>query len=175
MIDWSGERVAKLTLEQIKALRTNASQQGNDGVVALCDAEIEARKPGKSSTTVVDLHKSNQFVCGYHFVCPHERGVVRNGDGTLWSGTWVVDKSNVETSIKYGAYVALHVEKSEPSYIQGKLKDWRRAKRVHQYSDGQLVKIPMGIVFLLEPTNLPYDWTGDGSGEKGYAWKKIPE
>jgi hypothetical protein len=173
MIDWSGERVAKLTLEDIKALRTNAVRKGADGVVALRDAEIEARMPRKSATTAVGLPKSDRFVCGYHFVCPRERGVLPNDDGTLWSGTWVVDKSNVETSIKYGAYIALHVEKSEPSYIQGKLKGWRRSERDRQYSDEHLVQIPMGIDFLLGPTTVPYAWIGDGSGEKGYAWKEI--
>jgi hypothetical protein len=55
------------------------------------------------------------------------------------------------------------------------LKDWRQAERARQYSDEQLVKIPVGIDFPLELTNIAYHWTGDGSGEKGYAWMKIPE
>jgi hypothetical protein len=168
---WSAERVAALALNDVKNLRVNALQKGNKELIALCDAELANRKPPKPPTTKdPSLSRGDQYVCGYHFVCPQERGVIRNEDGTLWTGTWVVDKSNVEKSRMYGAYVALHVTKSDPSYIQGRLKDWRPAERDSEYADGQLVKIPMGVDFLLEPTNLSYEWIGDASGSLLFDW-----
>ena len=33
-----------------------------------------------------------RVVIGFHFVCPGEKGVTPNGDGTVWTGTWVVDR-----------------------------------------------------------------------------------
>ncbi len=78
-------------------------------------------------------------------------------------------------SSKYGAYVALHTSKSESSYLQGALKDWRQAKRNTEYADGRPVRIPFGIDLLFEPTGQPYQWGGDGTGEKGYVWAEIPK
>jgi hypothetical protein len=78
-------------------------------------------------------------------------------------------------SSRYGAYVALHTSKSEPSYLQGALKDWRQAKRNAEYADGRPVRIPLGIDLLFDPAGQPYEWSGDGSGEKGYVWKEIPK
>ena len=121
------------------------------------------------------MSRRGQFVSGYHFVCPREKGVTPNGDGTIWTGTWVVEKGNAEKSAKYGAYVALHTARAEMSYLQGNVKDWRRAKRDDQYADGRRVKIEFGVDFLLEPTNQPHQWNGEGSGEKGYVWKNIAE
>jgi hypothetical protein len=109
-------------------------------------------------------------VVGFHFVCPQETGVTHNSDSTVWTGTWVVDARHAERGARIGAYVALHTTKSEPSYLQGTIKDWRRSPRERQYADGQPAKTPFGIDFLLELTASPYDWQGDGSGEKGYAY-----
>jgi len=109
-------------------------------------------------------------VVGFHFVCPDERGVTRNPDGTIWTGTWVVDSNHAERGSKNGAYVALHTSKSQRSYLQGTIKDWRKAPRDPEYADGRRVKIESGIDFLFEPTSEAYEWQGDGAGEKGYAW-----
>lgn len=133
-----------------------------------------ARTVRRRTTRTIESRRG-QYVCGYHFVCPAERGVTFDGDRTIWTGTWVVDKRNAEKSTKYGAYVALHVAKSESSYLQGALKGWREAKRDREYADGRPVRIPLGIDMLLDRTDRPYEWKGDGSGEKGYLWTKIPK
>jgi len=178
MIEWSPQRIAALSTEDLKNLRANALRKAGKSIIELCDAEIERRTPARAKVTNVlrsGLSRTDQYVGGYHFVCPAEKGVIRNGDGTFWTGTWVVEKLNAEMSTKHGAYIALHVTKSDQSYLQGNLKDWRQAERDREYAEGQLVKIPMGVDFLVEPTDQPYQWIGDGAGEKGYAWKDVPK
>jgi hypothetical protein len=61
----------------------------------------------------------------------------------------------------------LHVTKSQPSYLQGILRDWRIQEPEPTYSEGQLVKTKFGIDFLIALTHEPLNWQGDGSGEKG--------
>jgi hypothetical protein len=41
---------------------------------------------------------------------------------------------------KRGARVALHIAKSQPSYMQGIVKDWRRAERQRAYAEDQETK-----------------------------------
>lgn len=82
----------------------------------------------------------------------------------------VVDTAHVERAVKIGAYVALHVAKSELSYLQGIVRDWRTRERERSYAEGQLVQTKFGVDFLIEPTNEPLPWYGDGSGEKGYFY-----
>ena len=77
---------------------------------------------------------------------------------TAPTGSWVVDEDHAARGMKMGSYVALHQTKSEPSYRQGIIKDWRKDK-----DNGR-------IWFLLEPTQEPYLWVGSGAGEKGYYW-----
>src|SRR5262249_5377337 len=113
---------------------------------------------------------AGKAVVGLHFVCQRGRGVTANGDGTLWTGTWVVSKEHAAHGAKIGAYVALHESKSEPSYLQGKIKDSRNAKREREYAEGRPARTENGIDFLLEPTTQSYTWSGDGAGEKGYVW-----
>jgi hypothetical protein len=177
MIEWSSERVSFLSLEQIKVLRANALAKANDALVSLCDAELARRAPVRKKTISNSKSRSkpDEYVIGYHFVCPRERGVTLNGDGTAWTGTWVVDRALAERSALHGAYAALHTAKSESSYLQGKIKDWRRAKRDREYADGRPAKIPYGVDFLLELTEQHHDWQGDSTGERGYLWGPIPK
>jgi hypothetical protein len=173
MVDWTRERIAELSLEGVKNLRRNANRRGETAIIERCDSELAARAPVRyKSPRITGSRESHrgQVVIGYHFVCPREKGVTKNPDGTIWTGTWVVDKKWAERSSKIGAYVALHAARSEPSYLQGIVKDWRSAKRDPEYTEDRPVKIEYGVVFLLEPTNEPYQWKGDGSGEKGYVW-----
>jgi hypothetical protein len=86
--------------------------------------------------------------------------------------SWVVDRKHAEIGSKLGAYVALHTKKSESSYLQGIIKDWRTTHRQSEYAEGRRVQIELGVDFLLQPTVDPYQWCGDGAGEKGYAWGK---
>jgi hypothetical protein len=173
MIEWTAERIATLPVDQVKALRENATRLGDDVVADLCIADLARRAPDRRKShdvTKTASRSRNGVVLGFHFVCPGEKGVTRNPDGTFWTGTWVVDARHAERGSKNGAYVALHAAKSEPSYLQGIIRDWRRAPRESEYAEGREVKIESGIDFLLEPTNENYKWQGDGAGEKGYAW-----
>ena len=90
-----------------------------------------------------------------------------NNDGTFWSGSWVVSKQNVENSLKYGAYLALHDSKAELSYRQGKIIGYRKTSR------SMVSKNEDGIEFKVLAEEVPYEWVGAGAGEKGYKWSKL--
>lgn len=173
MDDWTPERIAGLRIESVKILRENARKRGNNEVVDLCDADIARRAPIRNKSprvkTTAETH-DDQVVVGFHFVCDREKGVTTNPNGTIWTGTWVVDQVHVERAERIRAYVALHQTKAEPSYLQGTVKGWRRAVRGQEYAEGRPTKTEYGIDFLLEPTSEPYQWNGDGAGEKGYLW-----
>lgn len=82
----------------------------------------------------------------------------------------MVNRNHAERAVKIGAYIALHVAKSEPSYLQGIVRDWRVQRREPTYAEGQTAKTEFGIDFLMELTDKPRQWQGDGSGEKGYYY-----
>jgi hypothetical protein len=159
---WTAEKIAKLSTKQIKVLRANAAQRGGEEVVRQCDEELARRSPARNVMKVRSSRGDSRPVLGFHFVCPIGKGVKTNPDGSFWTGTWVVDKK-LAIGRAENAYVALHAAKSEPSYCQGTIKDWRRSKRESQES-----KIPYGIDFLAEPFDERCPWNGDGAGEKGY-------
>jgi hypothetical protein len=120
-------------------------------------------------------NRSGQFVSCFHFVCPEEKEVTRNQDGTIWSGTWVVSEENAEMSLRHGGHVALHASRAEPSYLRGLIRGWRKSQRKGEYADGVPVKTQYGIDFLLEPTNEQLSWVGDATGEKGYEWSSASD
>jgi hypothetical protein len=174
MVDWA-KRIDGMSRDQVRALRENAIRLGNADVLELCNATLSTRSATRARTKGVCSAKNNSSVAGFHFVCPQETGVTHNSDGTVWTGTWVVDALRAERGARMGAYVALHTAKSEPSYLQGTIKDWRRSPRERQYAEGRPAKTPFGIDFLLELTGSPYEWQGHGSGEKGYAYAEPPD
>jgi hypothetical protein len=170
-LEWTAERIAGLTVDQVKALRENAAKRKAPSTVDLCDADLVRRNPVRTRRLKAFKHTHvAEVVHGFHFVCPDEKGITRNPDGTIWTGTWVVDKDHAERAVKIGGYVALHVAKSEPSYLQGVVRDWRTHEREPTYAEGQLVKTKFGVDFLIELTNEPLQWHGDGAGEKGYFY-----
>lgn len=169
-LEWTAESIAGLTIAQVKALRENATQRKARGLVDLCDADLRRRNPLRIKRKAFKPPHAGEVVQGFHFVCPTEKGIARNPDGTIWTGTWVVDKDRAERALRSGGYVALHAAKSEPSYLQGRITSWRTCERERGYAEGQLAKTRFGIDFLIEPTNTPLQWHGDGSGEKGYYY-----
>jgi hypothetical protein len=176
MVDWTKGKIAGLSTDEIETLRQNAAKRERQDIVEICKEELTNRMPvrTKKSSDDVSVGHRGQYVSEFHFVCPHELGITRNQDGTIWSGTWVVAKEHAEKAVMYGALVSLHSSKAEPSYLQGQIKDWRKSARQPRYSSEQLTQIEEGIDFLFKPSNLPLMWKGDGSGEKGYSWKPIP-
>lgn len=175
MATWDPERISNLDTGNVRSLRENALRLGQQSVVDLCNAELERRKPAKSSKlSKADEDRSGSHVSEFHFVCPAELNVIPNTDGTKWTGTWVVAEAHAIAAEKYASIVALHVSKAEKSYLQGVVKGWRKSQRAKKYSGDQPTKIDMGIDFLIEPISSPLPWKGDGAGEKGYAWSKVP-
>ncbi len=162
------ERISKMSREEIKALQANAQRLGATEVLDLCKTALTPARSGNPKH--VGVHNRGRPVIGFHFVCPTETAVTKNLDGTVWTGTWVVDQKHAERGARIGAYVALHTTKSQPSYLQGTIKDWRKAERESHYAEDTPARIRYGIDFLLEPTDSPFEWQGDGAGEKGYAY-----
>lgn len=178
LTQWTADRLEKLTSDQLKVVRTNADRHSDLAAMELCDAELARRKPPRKNTRALSQssqHSPDAVVVGFHFVCSNEQGVVRNNNGTAWSGTWVVDKEHAERAAKIGSYIALHQTKAESSYLQGIIRDFRRSEREHSYTEGQETQTKFGIDFLFEFTDKPYEWIGDSSGEKGYAWGRLPK
>jgi hypothetical protein len=155
-------------------IRERALKHGAGDLVELCDRDLSSRPlPQKKRAHLKQTHHSaSDVVTGYHFVCERGRGVTEIGDGRFWSGSWVVAETNARKSIERGAYLALHEAKSEVSYRQGTIVDYRRSPRdmVPESETGAPPQIEEGIEFLVQETDLPYTWVGDGSGEKGYRW-----
>ena len=168
-IDWNPDSIAKLSLKEIQHLRTNAIRLQNNKVTALCDVEIAKRVPQKKPNIKKGGGQAKTGpVIGFHFVCGNDRGVTVNPDGTFSTGTWVVNKGHADRALKLKGYVALHSKRGIPSYRQGTIKAWRLVDREKQYGDLP-AKIESGIEFLVQPTDEPYNWVGEGTGEKGYA------
>jgi hypothetical protein len=110
---------------------------------------------------------AESYVAGYHFICDRSRGVSHAKDGIFWSGSWVVKEAIAKQSKELGAYLALHETKSEPSYLQGQVIDFRLATR------SMIDKDNVGIEFQVRMSKKICGWIGDGSGEKGYFWQPI--
>lgn len=170
---WTPEQIANLPTDGVRNLRINAVKQGQISLVNLCDLDLARRAPVRvRSTRSIQSakHSAHEVVIGFHFVCLGAQGLTRNSDGTAWTGTWVVDKLHAERASRIGSYVALHTTKSKSSYLQGVVRDFRRSQREGSYAEGQKAQTEYGIDFLFELTDKPYEWVGDGAGEKGYAW-----
>jgi hypothetical protein len=174
LTDWA-TKVVSYTKDQIKNLRENAIKRGEEAIAAICDAELESRKPLRPKETKRSSSHLGEVVLGFHFICPKEQGIERAANGQFWSCTWVVARAHAEMASKIGSYVALHTRKSEPSYAQGIVKDFRISPRQREYAEGRKVKNEIGVDFLIEPTSDPKIWKGDATGEKGYFWGPLPE
>jgi hypothetical protein len=157
MVAWTKEKIAEQSTDDIESLRENAARLGRHDVVDLCEKELALRKPRRKTTHQVRDNRSGQYVSEFHFVCPRELGVIRNQDGTIWTGTWVVAAQHAETAVKYASLVSLHSSRAELSYLQGTIKAWRKSPRERRYSGEQLTQIEEGIDFLIEPTDSPSD------------------
>jgi hypothetical protein len=176
-VEWTPEKLSSLSMDALKSLRENCLRKGAQSIAAACDTELLKRAPAKRPGGGSRKNgRKGEAVVGYHFVCrPEEKGVIRNSDGTAWSGTWVVAADQAEKSLKADGYVALHLRHSEPSYLQGKIKAWRRSKRERAYAEGQEVKTPMGPDFLLQITEQPMEWRGEGTMERSYVYTSDVE
>ena len=165
--NYTPEKLRNLETSKLKALYENALRLDAADLVEMCRSELSLRSPRKAKERDQGEHSTNSFVSEYHFVCAKDRGVTPAGPGKFWSGTWVVAQENVEKSLAFGASLALHESKSDVSYRQGKIVEFRRGSR------DIIDKENEGIEFLVEETASPLEWVGGGSGEKGYKWEEI--
>jgi hypothetical protein len=165
---WTPERLKALARNQLEQLRDNAKRLSNPELLATCEAELASRAtPIRTPRIPSSRTSETDVVIGYHFVCQADRGVEVNDDGTFWSGSWVVSEQNVQNSLKYGAYLALHSSKAELPYRQGNIIDYRKTSR------SMISKNEDGIEFKVQAGSAPYEWIGSGAGEKGYKWRKL--
>jgi len=176
MHSWTPEKLAAKNKKEVEVIRENALKKGVSDLVGMCDLDLEARKPTPKlrTTSTGSSHSSDEFVEGYHFVCQRDRGVTDHSQGQFWTGSWVVAEDNVQKSLKYNSYVALHESKSDLSYRQGRILDYRRSPRdmLADRNEGE-TKIDEGIEFLVQEEATPYPWHGGGAGEKGYKWSQT--
>jgi hypothetical protein len=102
-LEWTAEELVELTIDEVKILRENATKRSEQKTVDLCDAELARRRalrikrPNSDKPTHV-----GENVHGFHFVCPTEKGITRISDGTVWTGTCVVDKNHAKRAAKIG-------------------------------------------------------------------------
>lgn len=105
----------------------------------------------------------DNYVIELHFVCRRGESVEEDGPGHFWSGDWWVDEEHARLAARVGAKLALHEEKSLPSYRQGDIIDWRQV-----VSDNPENTHRLRVRFRVAETDQPLAWAGKGSGEKGY-------
>jgi hypothetical protein len=173
---WTPEKLASKSREEVEAIHKNAVRLGATDLVSMCDEDLKLRAPQKTSVKHTQSeHSATDVLTGYHFVCARDRGVRPAEPSRFWTGSWVVAENNALHSVKYDAYLALRGSKSDLSYRQGKILDYRRSPRDMLPNDapGAESRREEGIEFLVQETNEPYAWVGSGSGEKGYRWTKI--
>jgi hypothetical protein len=168
MPEYSDEKLASLSRDQLINLRANAERLQVTALVVRCDLTLLAKPAPRAAFRGVSReHKDQDFVHGYHFVCSKDRGVIDNPDGTFWSGSWVVAEEQVKRSLQYGAYLALHEAKRDQSYRQGEIIAYRTSSR------SMIDKDETGIEFQVRTSDQSVEWNGGGSGEKGYLWQSV--
>lgn len=165
---YTPEKLGALEREKLRTIRENALRLGADDLVRNCDDELARRAPVKQRRDQASSRRNDDdVVVGYHFVCSKDRGVIEDGNGRFRSGSWVVAESNIAASLAFGAYLALHDAKNEPSYRQGQIIGYALSPR------DMIDKDNIGIEFLVQETGSHYQWVGGGSGEKGYNWRSA--
>jgi hypothetical protein len=153
--------LTKLSVSQLNTMRENARRKGRNDIVEQCTRELEFLAAMDSA--------AGEYVVGIHLKCEQGTNVEDQPDGTFWTGNWVIDEAHAVLAPRVGAYLALHEQKTRPSYMQGKIIDWRRSNREPP------AKIQTGVAFLVKSTSQPYSWVGESTGEKGYAWFRKSE
>ncbi|WP_246668962.1 hypothetical protein [Ancylobacter sp. TS-1] len=162
--DWSTERLRAMETAQLKQLFANATARGAAELAAMCEAVLAERSTPKRVSVPGGKRPGKDVVSEFHFVCEGDRGVSSDGDGFFWTGSWIVSEDEVIKSIQAGGRLALHSSRSEMSYRQGKILDYRKTV------PDMVKKRNVGIEFLVAADDVALAWFGDGTGEKGYRW-----
>lgn len=162
--DWSADRLRAMETPQLKQLLANAQKRGASELAVMCEEVLSERTPAKKLASPSSKRPARDFVAEFHFVCEDDRGVTADGEGFFWSGSWIVSEEEVIKSIQHGGKLALHSSRSDASYRQGKVIDYRKTAR------DMVKKRNIGIEFLVAADDVALAWSGDGAGEKGYRW-----
>ncbi|MFL9499901.1 hypothetical protein ACJMQP_07540 [Rhodopseudomonas palustris] len=165
--NWTAEKLAALDTVRLRTLRQNAIRLDAADLTELCDAALAARVPQRQAANRAYRQEVGDIVTEYHFVCRNDRGVTFNPDGSFWTASWVVAEGLLKRSMNFGAKLALHNSKLEPSYRQGLIKEYRL---VDDFAEGE---VESRIDFLVVPDTQSLDWVGAGRGEKGYKRAKT--
>ncbi|MCJ8145084.1 hypothetical protein MKI84_19345 [Ancylobacter sp. A5.8] len=161
---WSSDRLQAMETSQLRQLLANARARGAEELALKCEAVLSERSPPKKTGATPARRKSGDVVSQFHFVCEGGRGVTSDGEGFFWTGSWIVPEEEVIKSMRAGAKLALHNSRSEASYRQGKILDYRKTPQ------DVIKKRNVGIEFLVAADDVALSWSGDGTGEKGYKW-----
>lgn len=95
---------------------------------------------------------------GIHLLCRDDLGVTELEDGTFETRAWRVDEKWLHSA----AYVALHQRKSEPSYRQGRLIEFRvDAERSDRY------------LLVVEPEGASVQWPGSQRGQNSIGIRRF--
>lgn len=175
MVEWTKETISQLPKPKIETLRENALRGGHQAIADLCVEVLLELQPARSSKGSSNEDRQGYYVSEFHFICPNELGVIRDADGSIWTGTWVVAERHLNHALQYNSLVCLHSAKAEPSYLQGVVKGWRKSPRDKKYTGPNETQINEGIDFLIDLSDVHLPWVGDGTGEKGYAWKPLSQ
>ena len=149
------DRLLQMSDSQLRQIIENAQKRGRSDVASTCEEILDQRHPPKM--------QANQIITEFHFVCRKGMNLSPFEGGFFRSGQWVVAEEHCERAKKYGSIVALHVDKSQSSYFQGLIVDYRRVfnDRTQRWR----------VEFILQPTADSLPWYGDGSGERGYRYE----
>jgi len=101
---------------------------------------------------------ANASGVGIHLLCRDDLGVTELEDGTFETRAWRVN----ERWLHSAAYVALHQRKSERSYRQGRLVEFRvDAKRSDRF------------LLVVEPDGSPVPWPGSQRGKSPVGIRRF--
>jgi hypothetical protein len=168
---WTVEKLQGLSRPELVSLRANALAKNVDDLVALCDAEMEARpaaaRVARAGTKAPQ--DKGETVLEYHFVCPGNAGVKVNLDETFWTTGWVISEDVLRRSLPHHPRLALHETRKDMSYRQGLIVEYRRSDEV---ANGVVTR---KIDLRVEPEIGPMKWAGTGTGDKGYKKLAVPK
>jgi hypothetical protein len=148
------DRLEKMTDPELRQVKLNAVKKNRHDIAAICAEILSIRNPSKNS--------KGKIVVEFHFICLTGLNLFPLEHGLYKSGQWVVAEKHCKKAKVYGSMVALHKQKSQLSYFQGKILDYRRVLHVETQR--------WRIEFILDPTSQPLAWYGNAAGERGYRY-----
>ena len=145
------EQFSDIDLRQVKE---NAMNRGRLDVAKICDDILSERKLSRST--------KGALVTEFHFICRKGLNLSHFGGRLFKSGEWAVAEKHWEPAKQNGSLVALHEERSQSSYFQGKIVDYEKVLDVGTQR--------WKVIFIVDPTCESLLWFGESTGERGYKY-----